>query len=117
MFFNNASLAVAIKFFWWGMMFGLLHVFCQAIYKVFHYNKFVYNFVSFCYWLMFGAMFSFLCIKLNAHEVCFYGLASMFAGMCVIKISINFVLTFLFKLIYSRFARVRRKKDGELQTN
>ena len=118
MFFKNETIVLASKFLWWGLIFGLVYIFCRLVFKLSRRNKYVCNAVSFVFWIFFGFVFSQLCIRFNNYSFCWYGLLSMFAGFFLDLISIDFVLTFFAKLLYSKVRKISKgKKNGKLRTS
>ena len=118
MFFKGSTILVASRFLWLGLVFGCGYFLCRVLYKIARHNIYVSNFVSFVYWLAFGFVFSRACFVLNNYSFCFYGLLSTLAGYVLARISVDFVLTFFARLLYSNVIKYgKRKKNGKLQTS
>lgn len=118
MFFKGATIFVASRFLWAGLVFGCAYFVVKVLFKVFRQNVYLCNLVSFVYYLMLGLVFSRLCFCLNHYSFCFYGLLSMLAGWGIARISVDFVLTFFAKLLYSKVRNFcKRKKNGKLQAS
>ena len=118
MFFKGATIFIASRFLWWGLVFGCLYFVCKVLFKISKKNVYVSNFVSFIYWLAFFFVFARLCLSLNYYSFCFYGLVSMLAGYVLARISVDFVLTFFAKLLYSMVIKLlKRKRNGKLQAS
>ena len=116
MFFKGATIFIASRFLWLGLVFGSAYFLCRVLFRLFKNNVYACNLVSFIYYLFFGFLFSQLCLSLNNYSFCFYGLISMLAGYALARISVDFVLTFFVKLLYSKFTRLLKgKKNGKLQ--
>lgn len=118
MFFKGATIFIASRFLWWGIVFGASYFVCKVLFRLFKRNVYACNAVSFVYYLLFGFVFSRLCLSLNYYSFCFYGLLSMLAGYVLARISVDFVLTFFAKLLYSKIRNFsKRKKNGKLQAS
>jgi len=119
MFFRNSLIYLFLKFFWIGLILGLFLIVCGLVIKASRKNVYIYNIISFCYCLLFGGIFTYLCIKYYNFSFCWFGLLGMFLGLGLTKISINFFFTKLAKLLYNKFKNVseRKKENVRLRTN
>ena len=118
MFFKGATIFIASRFLWLGLVFGSAYFLCKVLFKISKHNVYVSNLVSFVYWLVFGFVFSRACFILNDYSFCFYGLLSTLAGFALARISVDFVLTFFARLLYSNVRNYgKREKNGKLQTS
>lgn len=118
MFFKNYLIYIFLKFFWLGLIFGVVKLVINLINKMFRDNIYVYNLTTFVYWLSFGIMYIFLCINLYNYAFCWFGLLGMFLGLIIVKVSLDFLLTNLIMILYYKFTnlRIRKKQKDELQT-
>ena len=98
---------------------GLANLFCRFVIRVSKKNVYITNIVGFCFWLVFGGIFSFLSLIYNNYSVCWYGLFGMILGFWLVKISVDFFFTKLMQLLYNKFAlrKIRKRSNGELQTS
>ncbi len=117
MFFKNALITLFLKFLWVGLIFGLIWIVCSLVIKLSRKNIFVFNIVTFCYFLGFGMTFAIMCVTLYNYSFCWFGLLAMAFGVILIKISIEFFFTIFVKLLYNKFTKsfYKGKKDGKFQ--
>ena len=119
MFFKGHLIGIASRFLWAGLVLGLFHILCKMVIKASRRNVYVANIVGFCFWLLFGLVFSRFSIVLNNYEICWFGLFSMFFGFALVKISIDFFFTKFAKVVYNKLAnsKKRKQKYEQLQAN
>lgn len=119
MYFKNFIVPLALKFLWVGLLFGLFLVFCGLIKKMTKRNLYIVNIVDFCFWLTFLFVFARMSFVLYDYEICWFGLLSMFVGLFLVKISIDFFFTKFAKMVYNGLTKLKRRKHryGKLQTN
>lgn len=119
MFFNNHLIFVGLRFLWLGLFLGCVYVAINFIVWVSKRNVYVYNLVTFCFYLFAGLLYSRFCISLYDYRFCWFGLLLMVFGMFLVKISINFFFTKFAKLLYNKFniRKTKGNRDGKLQTN
>ena len=111
MFFKNYLIDLSPLFLWVGLVFGLIHIFCKCVVKLFRNNIYVTNFVGFCYWLLFGGFFARICLVYYNYCFCWFGLLFMFFGFFLVKISVDFFFTKFAKVIYNKFTKKKRGKQ------
>lgn len=112
MFFRNFYIALFLKFFWWGLVFGLLGILFLSIVKLWHKNVYASNLVSFCFILAMGVVHNRLCMLYYNYSFCWFGLLGMLLGYLLVKISVEFFFTILAKLLYNKFIRAKDKEAG-----
>lgn len=119
MFLKNHLINLFCKYLWWGLALGLVYIFCRLVMKMSKRNVYVCNLVSFCFWMIFGVIFSLLCINYYGYQVCWFGLFGMFFGLGLVKISIDFFFTSFARLLYNKFRnwKGRARKNGELRSS
>ena len=119
MFFKNFLIFVFFKFLWAGLVFGLIKIVCNLVLRLFKNNVYAVNLISFCYWGLFGFHFLKLCFIYYNLSFCWFGLLGMFLGIGLVKISLDFLFTKSFLLVYNKIAKLRLRKgrDGEFQSN
>lgn len=117
MFLRNHLFNLFCKFLWWGLALGLFYAVCKLIMKASKRNVYVCNIVSFCFWLIFGMIFSALCINFYNYQFCWFGLAGMGLGLVLVKFSIEFFFTNFVRLLYNKFTKQKARKvhNGELR--
>lgn len=115
MFFKNHLIFLFLNFLWCGLLVGLFGAVCALAKKLFRRNVYVCNLLSFCFWLLFGGLFAWLCYNFYNYSFCWFGLLAMVLGVILIKISIEFFFTILAKLLYNKIARSPAKEifDGK----
>ena len=111
MFFKNAQIYLFLDFLWWGLLFGFVHILCKLVVKATRKNVYITNFVSFCFWLAFGMVYSIFSISHFNYSVCWFGLAGMFFGFVLVKISVDFLFTNFIRLLYNKFTRKILRKS------
>ncbi len=118
MFFNNATILLFGKFLWVGIALGMLWLVFSMIIKFSHKNVYVYNLLTFVFWLAFGVVYVWQCISYYNYSFCWFGLLGQLLGLILVKISIEFFFTILAKLLYNGLNKgLKRKKDGKLRFN
>ena len=119
MFFKGHLLGIASRFLWFGLILGLFHIVCKLVILFSRRNVYVSNIVGFCFWLLFGFVFSRLSIVFNNYQVCWFGLFSMFFGFFLVKISVDFFFTKFARVVYNKLANSnkRKQKYEQLQAN
>lgn len=119
MFFKNASIYLFLRFLWFGLVLGLILLFFKFVIRVFRKNVYIHNLLMFCYTLLFGLTYCYLCKTFYNFSFCWFGLFGMVLGLILVKISIEFFFTKIISLLYNKFTKLfsRRKNDGELRTS
>ena len=118
MFFQNINVLLFVKFLWAGLILGVISVVMKTVAKIFKKNVFVVNFLTFIFWIGFGAVFYYMCLLFNNHAVSILGLAGMLAGIAIIKISIDFFFDYFIRFIYNEFIILKgKRKNGKIQTS
>lgn len=119
MFFKNYLIVLFFKFMWWGICAGFLAILFSLVIKASRRNVFVYNIVTFCFWLFFGMIFAWLSLTYYNYSFCWFGLLGMFLGCFLVKISIEFLFTKFVKLLYNKLTKrkERRTERGKLCSN
>ena len=119
MFFKNFLIFIFFKFLWSGLIFGLIKILCNFVCRLLKNNVYAVNIISFCYWGLFGLHYIKLCFIYYNLSFCWFGLLGMFLGVGLIKISLDFLFTKLFLLVYNKMAKLRLRKgrNGKLQSN
>lgn len=114
MFFKNINIYIFFKFLWIGLIFGAIKIIFDITNRFFHENIYIYNILSFIFWLGFGIVFILLCNEFYGASFCWFGLLGMFLGLELVKYSLNFFLTSLIVLIYHKVKNIKlRKKLNE----
>ena len=119
MFFKNALIFLFLKFFWFGLIFGLIWLLCKLVIKVSKNNVYIFNIITFCFVLAFGVIYVWLCNSYYNYSFCWFGLLGMVLGIILVSISINFFFTIFAKLLYNKCIKrnLRGRKNGKLQSN
>ena len=119
MFFKNYLIFIFFKFLWAGLIFGLIRIVFNWINRVTRDNVYIYNFISFVYWLSFGIYFILLCFNFYDYSFCWFGLIGMFVGLFLVRVSLDFLLTNLLLILYYKFGKksLRKKQNNELQSD
>lgn len=117
MFLKNEVVFLFVKFLWAGLIGGTVSVVLKTIAKIFKKNVLIVNVLTFAFWLGMGIIYQFLCKKYNNFAFSGVGLAGMFAGIIIIKISIDFFFDYFLRFVYNEINNKRKSaKDGQLQT-
>ena len=120
MFLKNHYIALFCKFLWWGLVFGLFYVICKLVIKAFKRNVYVSNLVTFCFWLAFGLVFSWVSIVMYNYTFCWFGLLFMLIGFWFVKKTQQIFFTKFVLLLYNSVTKIKLKRgvqSGTLQTN
>ena len=119
MFQNEQIIELFFKFVWLGLVFGVLSLLFKFVVDLCKRNTYILNAMTFTFWLGFGSVFNFVCIKLYNYSFCWFGLVGMFAGLLFVRISIGFFFDYFVRLIYNKVKIVKNKRsaNGKLQTN
>lgn len=120
MFFNNHLIFLSLKFFWVGLIFGLVYILFYMTGKVCKKNIYVCNVLGFCYFLSFGFCYSLMSISLYNYSFCWFGLVFMLAGFYLVKKTQQIFFTKIAWLLYNKTAnRKQKRKDisGKLQAS
>ena len=115
MFELGMTANIFLKFLWVGLIYGLIHIFCKTVIKLFHKNLYVTNLIMFCFWLLFGGTFAYYCLMYNNFSFSFWGLACMAAGFILVKLRIDFFFTKFCKVIYNRIRNFKKRKTQNVQ--
>lgn len=114
--FGNSNIDLFLKFFYVGLMFGLIMIVFDLVCKIFKRNVYVFNLAWFVFFLAFGFVFSCMSLNLFNFSFCWFGLFGMILGTFLVKISIKFLFDNLIRLIYNIIIKVGDKKRyGKLQ--
>lgn len=117
-FFNNYNIYLFLKFFWWGLVLGLGLILVDVIIRLTRKNVYIYNLITFCFWIIFGGIYATLCLNFYNYSFCWFGLLGMMLGAFIVQISLKFLFTIFVKLLYNKFAKSRRRKtDGKLRSS
>lgn len=118
MFFKNADILLFGKFVWFGLIMGLSLILVDIIVRITRKNVYVYNIVTFAFWIVFGGLFANLSLKYYNYSFCWFGLLGMTIGALLVKYSIKFLFDKTIQLIYNGIVRSReRRRSGKLQQN
>lgn len=119
MFQNEKILELFLKFFWVGLIFGVVSILFKFVVNLFRRNTYVLNTMTFIFWLGFGSVFNFMCIKLYNYSFCWFGLLGIVLGLVFVKISIGFFFDYFVSFIYNKVVSLKNKRrmNGKLQTN
>lgn len=112
-FFNNANIFLFFKFTWWGLLLGLGLILVDIIVRLTRKNIYVYNLVTFCFWIVFGGIYASLSLTYYNYSFCWFGLLGMVLGAFIVQISIKFLFTSFMKLLYNKFTKSRRNKNND----
>lgn len=110
MFFKNYLIFLFLKFFWWGLAFGMFGAVCSLTIKLCRRNVYISNLTSFCFWLAFGGVFAGICMRFYNYTFCWFGLLAMLAGLFLVKLSVEFFFTIIAKLLYNKIVRKNAKE-------
>lgn len=114
--FGNSNIDLFLKFFYVGLIFGLIMIIFDLVCKIFKRNVYVFNLAWFVFFLAFGFVFSRMSLNLFNFSFCWFGLFGMILGTFLVKISIKFFFDNLIRLIYNIIIKVGDKKRyGKLQ--
>ena len=117
-FFNNYNILLFLKFFWWGLVLGLGLILVDVIVRLTRKNVYIYNLITFCFWIVFGGIYVTFCLNFYNYSFCWFGLLGMMLGAFIVQISLKFLFTIFVKLLYNKFAKSRRRKtDGKLRSS
>ena len=117
-FFNNYNIYLFLKFFWWGLVLGLGLILVDVIIRLTRKNVYIYNLITFCFWIVFCGIYATLCLNFYNYSFCWFGLLGMMLGAFIVQISLKFLFTIFVKLLYNKFAKSRRRKtDGKLRSS
>lgn len=118
MFFKNATILLFGKFLWIGIAFGLVWLFFSLVINISRKNVYVFNLLTFVFWIAFGFVYVQLCLHYYNYSFCWFGLLGQILGLALVKISIEFFFTLFAKLLYNGINKgLKRKKDGKLRFN
>ena len=118
MFFKDFLFLLFVKFLWVGLALGVVSIVLKFIAKLFRKNVYVVNFLTFCFWICFGGIYCFMCLRFNNYSFSGIGLSAMLLGIIIIKISIDFFFDYFVRFIYNEVSSLKRKRrNGKLQAN
>lgn len=120
MFFNNHLIFLSLKFFWLGLVFGLVYILFYMVGKLCKNNIYLCNVLGFFYCLAFGFCYCLMSICLYNYSFCWFGLVFMIAGFYLVKKTQQIFFTKIAWLLYNKTAnRKQKRKDisGKLQTS
>ena len=113
MILQNSNIFLFAKFVWCGLGVGFVAILFSLIIKATRRNVYVYNLVTFCFWIVFGLIFADLSLRNYNYSFCWFGLAGMFVGYFLVKISIEFLFTKFIKLLYNKLTNKREDVFNE----
>lgn len=115
MFGSGISGVIFLKFFVLGTIFGLIYEACKITKRISKNNIWIVNTLNFVYCAMFGTYFCAGVVNLCNGCVWWYTLAGSFLGLILEQISIGFLFTKFYDLLYNVFNKVCTKaKDTKL---
>ena len=118
MFFKSYLFYIFLKFLWAGLFWGLINIGCKIVNFLCNKNVYVFNLISFLFCLGFGYHFILLCQEFYNFSFCWFGLLGMMVGLILVQISLNFLFTNMFIMLYNKFVsfKLRKVQNGKQRT-
>lgn len=109
MFISSISGVVFLKFFALGVVFGVIFEVCKLTKIISKNNIWIVNTIKFVFWAIFGTYF---CASVLSHcngNVLWYTVLAVLLGFFLEQISIGFLFTKFYRLVYNIFVKVWNK--------
>lgn len=100
---------IFLKFFVLGIIFGGVYEICKLFKLVSKNNIFIVNTINFVYFCVLGTYFCSFLIKICSGVVHIYTVFAVILGIIIEQISIGFLFTKFYKLVYNVFVKIANK--------
>lgn len=97
---------VFLKFLALGAVFGLLFEICKIVKRISKNNIFIVNTIYFVYFCALGTCFCSFALKLCNGIVFWYAIVAIILGIIIWQISIGFLFTKFYNLVYNVFNKI-----------
>lgn len=109
MFISSVSGIVFLKFFVMGIVFGIIFEVCKLAKMVSRNNFWIVNTVNFVFWSTLGTYFCAKVISICNGNILWYAVFAVLIGLFLEQISIGFLFTKFYHLVYNIVVKVWNK--------
>lgn len=109
MFASSVSGIIFLKFFVLGVIFGSIFEICKLSKIISKNNIWIVNTINFVFWAVLGTYFCSGVVSLCNGNVLWYAIVAVIIGLFLEQISIGFLFTKFYHLVYNIFVKVWKK--------